>query len=153
MDHRSKRFAHPWMSYCQDRSLKPHFKREKEKKTDRQRYVASKTALSKRLNGGLASVSANSRTARRVPGVPLGVAFTCFPPAYFLFNPLEVSLPLAGSQPPRRSCNISHIYRLRGLCYFCALHPFPPHEGHLRPLQPGDQQQQPGPRLGEPASQ
>lgn len=52
-----------------------------------------------------------------------------------------------------RPCIFSHIYRLRGLCYFCALHPFPSHEGHLRPLQPRDQQQQPGPRLGEPASQ
>lgn len=63
---------------------------------------------------------------------------------------LRFLLMVGFSIPP---CNISHIYRLRGLCYFCALHPFPPHEGHLRPLQPCDQQQQPGPRLGEPASQ
>lgn len=50
-------------------------------------------------------------------------------------------------------CGIRLQVRLRGLCYFRAFHPFPPHEGDLRPLQARDEQQQSGSGLGEPASQ
>ncbi|MFT7805570.1 hypothetical protein AGIG_G10411 [Arapaima gigas] len=46
-----------------------------------------------------------------------------------------------------------HIYRLRGLCRFGALCPFPARERHLWSLEPRDEQQEPRSRLREPASQ